>query len=209
MNSKGKYCGIISMLAICVLVNLLMNGISQVFTIPDRINSMLCFRYLFLAAIAWIWLHKDAYNKFVIYCLALFSFGYLLYVMNGYDIKPFVYSGKWSSQNYPVYFWTYILIQALLVFYGKIKKYSLSDIFCWMGKNSWQIFVMQMFILGFLSLDACSIFTNRVINQILFVLIGFILSLLPVFFYQYIKGKCINEKFSDNTGSRGQQTYTS
>lgn len=190
----GKYIGIMLMLAICVLVNLLMNLFSSFFPMLDKINSLLCFRYLFLAAIAWIWLYKEQYNRHIINCLAILSLVYLFYVMYDNDPSPLVYAGNWASQNYPVYFWTYVIILSLLYAYKKNQIESLNKFFCWMGKNSWQIFIIQMFILGFLRLETINICPNQLANQILFLLMGFILTLLPIYVYQHIKIKYIIRK---------------
>lgn len=168
-----------------------MGRIATIHTIPDRIYDqiyrILCIRYLFLAAIAWIWLHKETYNKYILYCGALFSFIYLLAISNGCDMGKFVYSGKWSSQNYPVYFWTYMLIQMLWITYRNTKPSCVKRLLCWMGRNSWEIFVMQMFVLGFFKLEMCHLFQSQAINQIAYILIGFITATLPVAFYQNIK----------------------
>lgn len=177
------------MLVICFLLNILMNKVSSFIEIPNKVNSMLCFRYLFLAAIAWIWIYKHAYSKNLIWVGALISLCYLLFVYDGNDVKPFIHPGNWLSQNYPVYFWTFILIQLLWYAYRKIGSETVKRIFCWMGRNSWEIFVFQMFFLGFIKIDACSIFPYPVANQLMYVFTGFALSLFPVVVYRHVRNK--------------------
>ena len=187
MDSGRKYQGILLLLAICFLLNILMNEVSYFVEITNNVNRMLCFRYLFLAAIAWIWIYKHTYNKYFILGGTMISLCYLVFVYYGYDGKPFIHPSNWLSQNYPVYFWTFFLIQLLWRVYSKISSETVKNVFCWMGRNSWEIFVSQMFFLGFININLCGVFPYPVANQLLFVFVGFILSLLPVVILSKIK----------------------
>lgn len=171
-----------------------MNKVDALIAIPGKFNSMLCFRYIFLAAIAWIWIHKANYSKMLIGSLAVLSLCYLYFVMENNNVKPFIHPSNWLSQNYPVYFWTYILIQLLWHSYGVIRCEAIRQAFCWLGRNSWEIFVMQMFVLGFIKLDDCALFSNQAVNQLLFVLTGFVLSLFPVIVYRILKSRLCVQK---------------
>ena len=99
LNTRRKYLGIVALLILCITINIFMNKVDALIAIPGKFNSMLCFRYIFLAAIAWIWIHKANYSKMLIGSLAVLSLCYLYFVMENNNVKPFIHPSNWLSQN--------------------------------------------------------------------------------------------------------------
>lgn len=181
-DTKHKYKGVILILIASVLCNIF----CSVFTISHGIYRLLCVRYLFLSAIAWIWIYRKHFNRFLIYGLSVCSLLYLIFIA-GCDPQPFVYEGGWSSQNYPIYFWTYSLIIGLLYLYSKINHLKIRRLICWMGSNSWEIFVMQMFVFWCFRPGMCNISSLTELNQVIYVLVTIIASVVPIVLYKKSK----------------------
>lgn len=187
-NAKHKYQGIVLILIVSILCNIL----CSVLRFPPNIYRLLCVRYLFLSAIAWVWIYRMQFNRFLIYGLSVCSLVYLEFIA-GSDPQPFVYEGGWSSQNYPIYFWTYSLIIGLLYLYSKIKHLKIRRLICWMGCNSWEIFVMQMFVFGCFRPGMCNIFSST-LNQVIYVFVTLTASIIPIVIYEKVRIKLLNSK---------------
>lgn len=174
-----KY-GIFYILLVCVLLNVM----ASVFCMSDALYRMLCIRYLFLSAIAWLWLHQGRFTKQVI-VLSLLSLAYLLLYFNS-DWSPLIFHGKWNSQNYPVYFWTYVLILLSWKGYSHIPSDKIKKLICWLGVNSWEIFLMQMFVLGFGGAKIIQIGNFPFLNQLITVAVGLTASISPIAILRFI-----------------------
>ena len=107
-------------------------------------------RYIFLSVAAWIWFRYQDISirhKFVTLLLGITSLVYILFFAN-HDWSPLIYHGGWNSQNYPTYFWTLLFILILIRLISIIPQ-QLNKRLEWLGVNSWEIFLAQMFIIGF------------------------------------------------------------
>lgn len=178
---RKKWCGVLLLLVVCVALNVIL---SYVNIVPDGLYRLLAIRYFFLAAIAYIWLHSEDYNKFLLLLLGGASLVYLWF-FRGSDLTPIVYNvPNWTIHNYPGYFFTLVMIVFLLAFAKENKDLKVMRLFRWCGENSWYIFLAQMFIMGFFHEDFMkSIIDNSFLAILVYMLIVFALTLGLVYLY--------------------------
>lgn len=183
MLLKCNKHGILYMLLVCILLNIM----ASVFNVSDALYKMLCIRYLFLSAVSWQWLRQGCFTRQVVVS-SLCSLAYLLLFSNA-DWSPWVYYGQWNSQNYPVFFWTYVLILFLWIGYKHIPFDIIKKRICWLGINSWEIFLMQMFVLGFVKPEFIHIGSSSILNQVMFIVVGLTASITPIAILRFITKK--------------------
>lgn len=181
MSGSKKY-GIILILLLCVILNVL----CSIICFSNPVYSKLCVRHLFLASMAWILYKRDNYNKVLICFLGVLSFVYLEFYRHK-DLTPWIYNGAWHTQQYPVYFYSLLFVVFLLTLWRLISPYLNLRFIYWLGRNSWEIFLIQMFILSFLSVQHFHVTDSFALNQVLFIIFIFICSIGPVGLYRIIK----------------------
>ena len=165
-------------LLVCIILNILCSYIC-----PNFLWRLLSFRYIFLSVISYIWIRglaKFNFNRFLLVLLAALSLFYL--VSNKVNFSPFVYVKSWTSQNYPVYFWTFVLINLLTGLINHLP-FKLVRILCWLGQNSWQIFLSQMFVISFVSELPIS---NPALSSIAYIVFVFTSSIGSVLFLKHL-----------------------
>lgn len=174
-------------LCICIVFNIFCSKYC-----PELLWRLLAVRYWFLFVIGWIWFKsKEISNrsKGIFFSLGIISLLYLVFFSNN-NWSPYIYHGSWNSQNYPVYFWTLVLIIILI----QLALHSSSGVqrkLQWLGINSWEVFLAQMFIIGFVrSLPEV---LNPVFTSVLYLLFIFITSIGSVTVYQCVKRKVKKE----------------
>lgn len=179
----NSFKGSFYILLICVLLNCFCS-----YFCPEFLWRLLSVRYLFLAVIAWFTLTNVDIKKekYFIYCLAFLSFIYLIHYYSE-DWSPFVYNGKWNTQNYPTYFWTLFVIIILLRLILHLP-HRLKLLFEWGGRYSWEIFLSQMFVIGFVR--HLPDIVNPLLTSFLYVLFVSTLSIGLVVLYLRIKNSC-------------------
>lgn len=178
---KNTLLGYIFILVVCICLNVLCCNYC-----PDFLWRLLSVRYLFLASIAWTWYKWNEYEKgqkLALSIMGVFSLFYLLFLSN-YDLSPVVYHKSWITQNYPVYFWTLIII-VLMAWGLKNAPRKVLTPLIWLGVNSWEIFLAQMFIIEFIR--EIPIANSPVLSEIAYVLFIFMSSIGLVWVYRLIK----------------------
>ena len=64
---------------------------------------------------------------------------------------------------------------------------------CWLGRNSWYVFLAQMFLLHYLKEENLFIVDNVVLNRLFFIIITLVVSVIPAFVIEVIKGNLIKK----------------
>ena len=116
--------------------------------------------------------------------------GSLLYltILQNMNLSPFILDYGWASQQWPAYFWTlalFIFLQrgvSVLDSSGKLFTFL-----CWLGCNSWYIFITQMFILSYINPYWLILSQNAVVNIVLSIFLVSFLSIIPALIIDYIK----------------------
>ena len=172
-----------------LLVSLLGNIICHKADISPMLESCLAVRYIFIAVIAYQWLNnkESVLWKFVFPAI---SIAYWL-SMSKHDLTPYIpNTGGWGGQQFPAYFYLFPFVSMLVYLYSKCTK-RLSSLIQWLGKYSWEIFLMQM-VYFLLPVNQLIPITNSVVHLISYSVISMALCILPV--YLYSKMKCIVTK---------------
>ena len=178
MFLKTNRYGILILLAISILLSV----ICSIMNVSEGLFRLSCFRYLFIAAISWIWINRKDYKIVFLIILGLCSLLYLL-VLSSNDLKPLIYNCGWSSQQWPVYFWTLLIIFFLIAVWKKNQDSYLVKMIRWMGVNSWEIFLAQMFILSFVNYKLLSTVHSQLLAQCILVAVTFSFSIGSVCFF--------------------------
>lgn len=190
---KNEILGTIIVYTVCIALNILCS-----YFCPKDLWRLLIVRYLSLSVIAWIWLKYASLNKrgkgFLIF-LSILSLYYLLYYTH-YDASPFIYPNSWVSQNYPVFFWTLILV-VLCVKLIPMLPNTIRTVLEWLGVNSWEVFLAQMFFISCISINRFPKLYSLSVSQILYVLFVFVMSIGSVFIYDSLRIHFINKKSDD------------
>ena len=91
--------------------------------------------------------------------------------------------GNGGGQVYPAYFAYLVVFYLLKKLWVVLKTTKVMKVFYWCGANSWHIFLVQMFILGFVKPSDFVFLGNIFVDRLLFVI--FMLVLCPLLVYGY------------------------
>lgn len=193
---KNKYIGVLVILAVSIFLNIIVYRCLPL----ASIYRLLAIRYLFLSVPAFVLFYLTLNNKKlfpfgVLFCI-LVSFVYLT-IFKHTDLSPYVLDLGWKGEQWPAYFWTYIVFIFLTICWNKISNTSFSRIIEFLGRNSWYIFLAQMFLLAYFKINHLGFIGNEIIRSVCFVLIVVAVSLIPTLFI-YLKQRK-NEKSMYNS----------
>ena len=183
-----KEYGFLILLLVCIALNYVCVRLG----ISESLYRLTCIRYLFLSVPAYMYLTKHKYNKTYNW---LVTFGVILslvffFFLKNIDLSPFVLKLGWSTQQWPTYFWTLAVFSALLWCGNRIHSSNkFFQILCWLGRNSWYIFLAQMFILSYLKRDSFVFTSNSFVSSLCLILLTLFLSVVPALILDHFKNK--------------------
>ena len=187
------YKSILLFIGISVVLELM----SSVLSISPSIYRLLIFRYLFLIYLGCTVRKLNAKMNFkwiILAVVGLLFAGYEIYL--NADLRPWFYNQwkgyHWITASYAVFI--FIFIRKI---YNTIQ-YALS----FLGKNSWEIFLCQMFVFSFFSKRFLSFIGNPYIETITFILLTTILSISPILIYKICLKNLINISPVSGNGGR-------
>ena len=175
-----KYSFII-FLFICIILEIT----SSYLNIPEAIYRLAFYRYLFILYLACIVKKFDIKITYLIISLALISVIYsLATTYTDINLEPFFYFSGWRSQTWISYFYTvlvFLILKRIYFLYpnNRINKYLIK-----LGNYSYEIFLCQMFVFSFLTLNHFSFTNNIYYNNLLFITSTTSLSTIPVLIYK-------------------------
>ena len=175
------------LLTLCIILNIF----TSIYLQNDAIYSRLLVRYLFISYIAFLWINRN--YKQGLY-LTIVSISYYFAVIDfNIDFEPFIDS-RWSLQQLPSYFYTLLFFVICYKLYPYVCKYfkQVTKFIEWCGRNSYEIFLLQMFFLNYLSFELLIPNYTDWLGRILYILIILALSILPIQTYQMLKKRFIN-----------------
>lgn len=160
-------------------------------TIPVRLESCICVRYIFMSVIAWEWLNNKE-SFWWRYVLPIISVIYWIVGLN-YDLSPWLPTqGGWGGQQLPAFFYTFFFVFILFKLtprFGRIIRQG----FVWAGTYSYYIFLMQMVFFKLLPIERFEMICSRVLSinssvmLVVYVICAIIGSVFPIFLYDKIK----------------------
>ena len=154
--------------------------------IPDSLYRLLFFRYFFLIYLGYMWTIRGiALNRTTLFLSILSIFFIIMFNYININFEPFFFKTAWKTFHWICYFYTahlfiFLLNKSYLILGEKIKY-----IFCLMGKSSYEIFLLQMFVFTFFQIQWLSFIGNKYIMVMLSVLLTTSLSICPVLFYNH------------------------
>ena len=159
--------------------------------IPEWLYRLLAVRYIFLIYLGYLWVAKGIIlNVWTGFLSGISMLFILLFTYADINWEPWFYDTAWKICHWPAYFYAAFLFTVIL--YGCYKHLGekMNGLFCMMGKFSYEIFLMQMFVFTFLpSAERMNIIGNIYLTTILRVLLSIILSIVPVLLYKWYQVK--------------------
>lgn len=175
--------GAVIVYVVCVALNVLCS-----YYCPDALWRLLVIRYLSLAVIAWIWMNFSEFHrvgKGVVFLLGALSLAYLLWFVR-FDASPFIYNFSWKTQNYPVYFWSLLVVLFLIWLIPKMPG-VVRNCLVWLGVHSWEVFLAQMFFVSCVSLKRFSQVFSFCMTQVFYVVFVCAVSIGSVWLFNVLK----------------------
>ena len=171
-----------------VVISILVEWGTCVFTISDDVYRLLFYRYLFLLYLGCIIMKYGVKLNVWVYGLAFVSLLVaLIEIYTPVDLTPFL-TNKWKEYHWVTYFYTMLFFLLLVKLYSYIKHMQISAFFVKLGNCSYEVFLFQMFVFCLISMKRFLFIENEVLRCVVYVLTTIILSIVPVFVYkEYIK----------------------
>jgi Fucose 4-O-acetylase and related acetyltransferases len=181
----NKFNGI-SLFFIFVFISEFFELLLSYYHIPDFVYRLLFFRYFFLIYLGYVvCTEKFELNSRNI-ILSIISVIFIL-IDNYMNInwEPFIYNTAWKGFHWISYFYTlYIFLFLLRKIYLKINPTRLTLIVEKIGKYSYEIFLLQMFVFGFFPDSILPGINNAYIKVLSFIILTTMLSIIPVLIYK-------------------------
>lgn len=182
-----KNVGILWAGGIVLIISQMLQYACSVLEISEEIYRLLCFRYVFLSVLAYLVL-KYSIKPIWNILFFLIGVGYYVFLDMGVKFTPWLYN-SWMSQQLPAYFYTIVVFSLLIAAYNRFSENRFIRIFVFLGRYSWEIFLLQMFFISVISSNRFKIVENEWINSIFYVLLVFTMSILPIIGRDYINKK--------------------
>lgn len=185
--------GGISAELICVVISILLEIVCSLLDIPEFLYRLLFVRYFFLMFLGIYLYYGDDQISFKRYVLAFIGLAFLIVQsIFDYNLEPYLFYSGWNLCHFPTYYYVAFLLLPL------IKTLSFrSNWIERVGKYSYEIFLLQMFVFTFFQ-PALNLFSqisgidNRYVLTIFFIIGTTVLSIFPVIWYKRVKNKHIN-----------------
>lgn len=148
--------------------------------------GFICFRYLFLSIPAYIYLKGVKLKKTAFFIILSIIYLFLInYSVLPKYIDPLLPNG-WEAQTSLGFFYTLLLFVMLAKFYERIKSNQISKYITHIGTISWEVFIVQMVLLGSGLVDFISLkLFQSVCMQVCFkVIITLLISLITAELYK-------------------------
>lgn len=185
LSKKTKYKW-----AFFVLIAIICEIICSIVGFSDWAYRLLAFRYLFLVYCAYLLYSRPFRLNFINVFLSVLSIIFIiLFNYSSLDFQPIFCNSLWKSFHWICYFYpTYLLLYFIRQIYVFMKDNKISLVFRKLGIYSYEIFLAQMFVFGFMPVKLLSVFIpNNVVMQIVRIILTTTLSIVPVLIYKKIK----------------------
>lgn len=180
-----------------LFMSIILNVICDVVPVSSQLYRLLFFRYLFLSVPAYLLYENENNNKKkfslgIIICVII-SVIYLIWLKDD-DLSPLILDLGWSGEQWPSYFWTYMVVVLLIGLARKISGTSFCDFIEVLGRNSWYIFLAQMFVLSLINISLLGFIHNEFLKTLFFTVIISIISIIPALIANKIKSSKLSDK---------------
>lgn len=182
-------------LSLCISLEI----ISSLLQVPEALYRLSFYRYIFVLYLACI-VNKFNINKItpVISTLAIIGIIYsCIATYTNINFEPFFFFNDWRSQTWPTYFYTVFIFLLLGKLYILYPEHLITRMFINLGNYSYEIFLCQMFVFSFLTLNEFSFVNNIYLRNFLFITITTTLSIIPVILYKNRKNGFLNRRLKN------------
>ena len=188
LHKTGKIVSLFVFILISQLSEILLCALS----IPNYIYVLLCFRYIFIIYLGYLLTSEPFKLSSVSISLSILSLLSLMFFSYcNIPVEPFFYNHcNFTTCHWICYFYVSTLLLFLLIYlYKRIhNKYkTIAAIFCLMGKQSYNIFLLQMFYFSLLDIfpikPLFSTIATGILCEILIVIFSVVICVIPIILY--------------------------
>lgn len=167
---------------LCIVLEVLCSYVD----VPGWLYRLLAIRYLFLIYLAYLWVTKGiVLNTWTLVLSGISVVFILLFTYTDINWEPWFYDSDWKICHWLAYFYAAYLFIVILHLCYKHFWPKLNSLLCKMGRYSYEIFLLQMFVFTFLpSAQRLDIIGNIYLTTLLRVMLAIILSIVPVLLYK-------------------------
>lgn len=164
----------------CIILEL----ISSLVNVNPAIYRLSFYRYLFLLYLGCIVKRNSiSLSKGVVFLAGISAIFLILSNYSDIDFRPFFFN-QWKGHNWLGYFYTVFFFLLLKKIYYKYNDKTIVKWLTDLGPMSYEIFLCQMFVYSFVSLNLFQSIKNEILQYSAFVITTTILSLVPVIIYK-------------------------
>lgn len=159
--------------------------------IPEWLYRLLFFRYFFLIYLGYLWVEKGISLNRTTLLLSVISIVFiLLFTYTSINFEPFFFYTNWKINHWICYFYVaYLFVFFLKTCYTHLNE-KLRSFICLIGKYSYEIFLLQMFVFTFFPAGRLLVLVgNKYVCVALTVILTVMLSILPVIGWKRWKHK--------------------
>lgn len=172
----GKIC------LLMIMLSCLLEWMCVYTHIPEWLYRLLFFRYFFLVYLGYSWVTKGIHLNRNTLLLSVISIVFiLLFTYTSINLEPLFFQTDWRINHWICYFYvTYLFMFFLKFCYNHLNE-KLKLFICLMGKYSYEIFLLQMFVFTFFPQGRLmAMVGDKYVCVVLTVVLTVALSILPV-----------------------------
>lgn len=150
-------------------------------SIPDTLYRLLCFRYVFLIYLGWIWAKEGIKFNGLTVVLSIVSLCSLMFFAYGNIVaEPFFFTTGWNTHRWPCYYWVSCLFTGLVYGLYKLIRNNLyfTQLASKLSLASYEIFLVQMAFYSLLSPKEIYFINNENVQFALWYALAFLISIV-------------------------------
>lgn len=180
------------LLIMFVLTSILFEVMCTYIHIPASLYRLLAIRYLFLIYLGYMWVIRGIeINKRTVILSFISVFFILIFQYTDINLEPLFFNNDWNIFHWICYFYVaYLFVYLLYRAFQQMGQY-LKYRFIIIGKYSYEIFLLQMFVFTFFpSYESMDFIGNIYLAVLIKIVLATFLSIYPVLLYKkYIASK--------------------
>lgn len=182
-----------NMLCIGILMIAISTGCELLFAIfdfSDEIWRIICFRYLFLMYLGFIWVQHGLKMSICRLCLVILSIIFIcLFSYTSLNMSPLFYESGWKQHHWICYFFVAFGIPHILWLLYNLSIRDINKVVILLGQYSYHIYLLQMFVFTLIPKKLFCEHLGDVGGAIAYLITVFALSVIPVLLFYGIKKK--------------------
>ena len=154
--------------------------------INDRIWRLTCFRYLWLVFLGMVWVERGLeFNKWRLAGVLVSILFLTLFAFSDINLNPvFLTQTGWKNHHWICFFLVAFAIPPMLWWLRSHDGKMVNGIIETLGNYSWEIFLMQMLVFQYIHKERIMALCGDTPGIMLYVLIVFVMSIVPVLMYK-------------------------